>query len=128
MGFKDAGFLDRQQAAAKAKQAALEKFRAQPGPGDPEFLEREQARKAVIEAREKRSAEREAARIIREKELAEQRVRDALAAEQAAKEAAERAEQERRDAIEREKVLEGERKADRDARYAARKERQRKKR
>ena len=34
-GFKDASFLDRQAAAAAAKKAQLERFRAQPKADDP---------------------------------------------------------------------------------------------
>ena len=123
-GFKDAGFLERQQAAAKAKQAALEKFRAQPGANDPAVVERERARRAIAEAREARASEREGARLAREKEMAEQRIRAAALAEQAAREAAERTAREQREIADGEVALQAGRKAERDARYAARKARQ----
>ena len=118
-GYKDSNFNDRKEASAKAKQAILEKFRAQPGADDPAVIERQAARQKIIEAREVRAAERRAAR-------------EAEAARQAAAEAARRAEQAAREAeaaareAERrlaERKLEAERKAARDRRYAARKAR-----
>jgi hypothetical protein len=123
-GFKGTGFLERQQAAAKAKQAALDKFRAQPRADDPAVLERERARRAIVEAREARAGEREVARLAREKEMAEQRIRAAALAEQSAREGAERTAREQREIADGEVALEAERKAERDARYAARKARQ----
>ena len=95
-GFKDASFLDRRAAAATAKKAALERFRAQPGADDPAVAERQRARRAIVEARAARAAEREAARLARDKELAEQKARDAALAQKAAEEAAERASREKR--------------------------------
>ena len=45
--FKNDNFNDRLAAAANAKKAALERFRAaRPGPDDPAVLERQAARKA----------------------------------------------------------------------------------
>ena len=114
-------FRERQAASAKAKAALLEKFRAAPGPDDPERRARDEARVKIVEARDARAAEREAARIARERALAEEAAREAerrAAEERAAAEAAERAaclkaEEEARIATEQ--------KAARDARYAARK-------
>jgi hypothetical protein len=123
-GFKDAGFLERQQSAAKAKQAALKKFRAQPGADDPAVMERERARRAIAEAREARASEREVTRLAREKEMAEQRIREAALAEQNAQETAERTAREQREIADGEVALQAGRKAERDARYAARKKRQ----
>ena len=39
-GFKEPGFADRQKAAQQAKKDLLNKFRAQPGPDDPEVAKR----------------------------------------------------------------------------------------
>jgi hypothetical protein len=125
MSFRDLNFAERQAAAAKAKQALVEKFKAQPGPEDPAVMERKKAREAVIQARQEREREREAARIRREKEMAEQRAREAAEAARRAKEEAERKAIEAAEAEERERELELQRKAERDARYLARKERQR---
>jgi len=122
-------FADRQAAAAKARKAMAEKFiaNAKYDPADPAVIQREAKRKEIIEARKVRDAER--AKRKAEQEAAE-------AARQAAEEAA-RQEQLRLEAVAREAELqrqreeadrlEYERKLERDARYAARKERKKKK-
>ncbi len=51
---------DRLEAAAKAKQAMLEKFRTRPAADDPEVVARQEARQAISDARAARVAEREA--------------------------------------------------------------------
>jgi hypothetical protein len=96
-GFKEPSFADRQKAALKAKQDILSKFRAQPGPDDPEVKQRQ--------------AEREAQAAVRAK------AREAREAAQAAVQAAREKEEE----TARQAALEAEQKAKRDARYAARK-------
>ena len=123
-------FADRQAAAAKARKEMAEKFLANSkyDPADPAVIEREAKRKAILEARQVRDAER--ARRKAEEEAAE-------AARRIAEEAA-RQEQLRLEALAREaelqrkrdeeERLEYERKLERDARYAARKERKKKKR
>ena len=129
-GFKPQTAADRQTAAANAKKAMLEKFRAKPAPDDPAVLERQAAQKALIDAREARFAERkavkaaEAARIAAEQAEAVAR-KEAEAAEQAAylarkvnDAAAAQAEYKAR-AL----ALAAEQKAARDARYARRKAR-----
>ena len=113
---KQKDFGERLQASQSARQAMMAKFRQRPGPDDPAVSERRLARAAVSAAREGRLADRETKRLAEEAELAT--VREAHAADQAA--------QERRAAIEKEANdarLETERKAARDARYAARKAR-----
>ena len=107
---------ERLSAAAKAKQALLEKFRARPKPGDPAVMEREAARLATSQARDQRAAERKAVREAEGRRLAEEEARKA--AEEAARKAVEEAER-----AAQERALEAERKAARDARYAARKAR-----
>ena len=122
-------FTDRQAAAAKARKEMAEKFLANSkyDPADPAVVEREAKRKAILEAREVRDAERAKRKV--EQEAAD-------AARRAAEEAA-RQEQLRLEALSREadlqrqreedERLEYERKLERDARYAARKERKKKK-
>ena len=122
-------FADRQAAAAKAKKAMAEKFleKSKYDPNDPAVIEREARRKAILEARAVREVERA-------KHRAEQAA--AEAARKAAEEAA-RQEQLRLEALAREaeaqrrreeqERLEYEKKLERDARYAARKERKKKK-
>ena len=51
-GFKEPGFTDRQKASQNAKQSLLNKFRAQPGPDDPEVAKRRAEREAVAAKRE----------------------------------------------------------------------------
>ena len=122
-------FTDRLAAAAKARKEMAEKFlaNAKYDPADPSVIEREAKRKAILEARVVRDAER--ARRKAEQAAAE-------AGKRAAEEAA-RQEQLRLEALAREaefqrqreeaERLEYERKLERDARYAARKERKKKK-
>jgi hypothetical protein len=104
-GRGDDSFSERRDAALKAKQALLEKFRARPKADDPAVLERQAERLATGAAREKRAAERKVAR----EEAAARAV-----AERAAHEAEVKA---------RAIALEAEQKAKRDARYAKRKAR-----
>lgn len=118
-GFKDNNFNERSQAAAKARQAMLERFRAQPGPDDPAVIALREKQRQIAEAREQRAAERRAAREaeaarLRAEEAArllEQKAREAEAAKLAVEAAA------------RELARQAELKAARDARYAARKAR-----
>jgi hypothetical protein len=116
--FKGTSFDDRLSAAANAKKAELEKFRARSGTSDPAFAERQAARHAISVARDARTAERNVSRL-------------ASVAHDAAEKAAVEAEQTARDAevatqVAHDVALQAERKAARDARYAARKARPRK--
>jgi hypothetical protein len=122
-------FADRQAAAAKARKAMAEKFLANSkyDPTDPAVIEREAKRKAILEARKVRDVER--AKRKAEEEAAEAA---RLAAEEAARQEQLRLEALAREAElqrqrEEEERLEYERKLERDARYAARKERKKRK-
>jgi uncharacterized protein DUF6481 len=118
--FQHPDFGERLNAAATAKQAVLERYRAKVNSSDPQLLRKQAERLALVQARDARLAERKAAREA--EESAERAAREA-------REAAEKAEREEREARERvEKAawtaaLEEEKKAERDARYAARKAR-----
>ena len=112
--FKAPNFADRQQSAVKARQAALEKFKAKPGPGDPEF-DRRQAERLKIE--QDRKVRQEATRVAKVKRDAEEKAR--LAAEAIAKKAADEAAWLAQQAAEEAADIDA--KAKRDARYAARK-------
>jgi Family of unknown function (DUF6481) len=109
-GFKEPSFADRQKAAQQAKQNILNKFKAQPGPDDPEVKQRQAEREAQAAARAKAKEVREAAKA-EQKRLEEEAL--AAAAAQHAREKEEEAA--------RLTALEAEQKAKRDARYAARK-------
>ncbi len=121
LGYQRPDFRQRQIAANKAKSDQLAKFKISTSPDNPDLIERRAARQAIIEAREIRIAQREAARIAREKEAAEQA---ALEAERIAKterdaaEAAARAIQER---AAHEALLAAAEKSIRDTKRAARK-------
>ena len=116
-GFKEVSFADRQKAAQQAKKDLLNKFRAQPGPDDPEVAKRRAEREAIAANRERAKQERDAAKAE------EKRREEEAAAAEAARIAREREEEAQRLA-----ALEAEQKAKRDARYAARKDRGKKKR
>jgi hypothetical protein len=90
----------------------LNKFRSQPGVDDPAVIQRRAEREA-------QAAERAKAKLAREAAKAEQKLREAEAAVQAAAQLA----REKEEAATKEAALEAERKAARDARYAARKKR-----
>jgi hypothetical protein len=111
-GFKEPSFADRQKAAQEARQNILKKFRAKPGLDDPAVMQRQAER-------EGQAADRARAKLAREAAKAERQARDAAAAEQAAAQL----KREKEEAAAREVALEAERKAARDARYAARKKR-----
>ena len=112
-GFKkNDDFNERLSTAAKAKQATLEKFQARPRADEHAAVERQAARLATSQARDARKAARAAETARVEEEAIRQ------AAEDAARKAAAEAEK-----AAQEVTLEA--KSDRDARYAARKARQR---
>ena len=109
-GFKEPSFADRQKAAQEARKNILNKFKSQPGLDDPEVAKRRAEREA-------QAAERAKAKIARDAAKAEQKLRE----EQAAAEAVALIAREKEEALAREAELEAEKKAARDARYAARK-------
>ena len=122
-------FADRQANAAKARKEMAEKFLANSkyDPADPAILEREAKRKEILEARKvrdveraKRKAEQEAAEAVR-RAAEEANRQEQLKLEALAREAVAQREREEGDRLEYERKLE------RDARYAARKERKKKK-
>ncbi len=114
--FKGSTFKDRSDAAAQAKKALLESFQARPSIDDPAYKARMEQRRLVAEAREQRAT-------VRQRTKEEDAAR--LKAETAARLIAE-AEESARKATEtaaRDEAIRNERKAARDARYAARKAR-----
>jgi hypothetical protein len=128
--YREKDIFERRNAANDAKKALLERFKAKPAADDPKVLARQAERKAILEARAKRDEEKlrlKQERMVRE--AAEKAAREA--AEEAARREAEEkaaAEAKVREAEEAERIGrlladEAERKAKRDARYAARKSR-----
>jgi hypothetical protein len=128
--YREKDVFERRNAANEAKKALLERFKAKPAADDPAVLARQAERKAILEARAIREAEK--ARLKQEKlarEAAEKAEREAAAeAARIAAEEAAQAEAKLREAEETERIArlladEAARKAKRDARYAARKQR-----
>jgi hypothetical protein len=113
-GFKDLSFVERRNAAADAKRAALGKFREHAAA--PVTSERQKARTAA-------AADRAEANRLREIEKAEGKARDAQLAIEAERDAAVQVERALTEKANREAALQTERKTARDARYAARKAR-----
>ena len=107
-------FVERRNAATNAKKTALEKFRVHAG--DPGLAERQAERVAV-------AGERSSAKKAREIEKLERKARDAELAMEAKRAADAQAERTLAETASRELALQTERKAARDARYAARKAR-----
>jgi hypothetical protein len=114
MGFKQPDIFERQEAAIKAKKAALEKFRAKAA--DPALADRLTERMA-------HAAERQTIKSMRAAEKVENQSREAERTRQAEREEALQAERAKAEDAQRERELEAERKAARDARYSARKSR-----
>jgi len=107
---------ERQDAAAKAKKAALERLRAKPRPGEPAFVQQQADRMS-------QATERTVAKNARAAEKAEKKARDAQLREQADRSAAEKAVNDAAEKKARAVAQEAEQKAARDKRYAARKAR-----
>jgi hypothetical protein len=116
--FRQPGIGERLSAAASAKKVAQKSFRAGAGVNDPEVLRKRAKRLEQAQARDVRLTERK---------LAQETQDAAELAARNAKETTEKAVQEEREALERaaqasrRAALEQEKKAERDARYAARK-------
>jgi len=128
--YREKDIFERRNAANEAKKALLARFKAKPAADDPAVLAKQAERKAILDARAIREAEKQK---LKQERLARE------AAEKAAREAEEarlRAEAEAKAAQEAEMLAaqeaervaldladEAARKAKRDARYAARKSR-----
>lgn len=128
--YREKDFNERRTAASDARKALLDKFKTRPAADDPEVVAKQAERKAILEARAIREAEKERLKQERlaraAKERAEREAAEAEArriAEEAAREEATRREAEENERIARVLTDEAERKAKRDARYAARKAR-----
>jgi hypothetical protein len=119
MALKGSTFEDRRAAAAEAKKALVERFKARPPADDPEVLARAAERKAIQEAREIRQGERAKQKALEE----EARLREDEARKAAEAKAAEEAEAKAAEQAARDEAIRAERKAARDAKYAARKAR-----
>lgn len=120
MPFKGDKFADRAAAAAAAKRALVDSFKAaKPAPDDPAVLARQAERRAIAEARDVRAVERKKLKELEDlRRIAEDVARieaDRIRAEEEAARVA--------DAAVRDEAIKAQRKAERDAKYAARKAR-----
>jgi len=106
-------FNERLETAAKAKQALLEKMRANAPQNTPGFAERQAERIVLSDARDKRKAEAAERKRAEAAQKAEEAAAAALAAQRAAEEELNRKANE---AL----ALKAQQKAGRDAKYAAR--------
>jgi hypothetical protein len=123
-GFKLPDFADRRSASEQARRKALDKYKAMPKPGDPEFERRQAERLAAARQKAEREEAARTAKLIKEAEE-KAAIEAKLAAERAAEEAriaaqkaAEEAVWQERQRVEAEK--EEEMRLAREARYAAR--------
>src|SRR4051812_32052815 len=90
--FKGSTFKDRAETAAQARKALLEAFKSRPAADDPAFQARQEARRAVTEARQQRAAERQRMKAEEEARVrAETEARQKAEAEDAIRRAAEAA-------------------------------------
>jgi hypothetical protein len=129
--FNPANFSDRIKASASARAALIDKLKSRPGPDDPQVAARAAERRAIHDARLARQAEKERLRqelLAREAEEKRRREEEELAAAIAREEELERqrvaAEEARRERLKVSALTLAEQKDRRDARYAARKSRQ----
>lgn len=129
--YKQPTFADRRSHAETAKSALIERYRGRPGPDDPRMVALADRRRSVHEERlarqadRQRMAEEERARVAAALRLAEEQELAAALAQQAEVQAqVEAAQQARRDRLAASAMTTADQKASRDARYAARKSRQ----
>jgi hypothetical protein len=127
-GFKEKTFNDRLAEQAKARAALLERARAKDPTKDPEFAQRQAERKRIAEEREAREASRSEQKAAALRAEAERKVADEATRIETERFAAAEAERLKREEADKLVQLLAEQKAARDARYAARKTRQKGKR
>jgi hypothetical protein len=124
MPSKEPGFAERLQTSAKAKKVQLEKVRARAVTNDSQSAERQAARVDTAEARKIRTAERKQSNRTAAQEREAQRAAEKARQAQAVLEEKARKEAERAAQAEAAAALKKDQKVARDAKYAARKARQ----
>jgi hypothetical protein len=72
-GFKEQGFAERRQTAAKAKEKSLKKFEQRPSADDPVEREKRAARMATAEARKARATKREEEKTAKKPDSAKEK-------------------------------------------------------
>ena len=124
-GPQEKSFNDRLADQAKARTAQLERARAKSPANDPEFAKRQAERKRIADEREARVAARAADKAAEMEREAARKAADALAKVEAERLEAEEREKAKRAEADKLVQLLAEQKANRDARYAARKAKKR---
>ena|ERR1035437_9201935 len=124
MSRKEPGFAERQQTAAKAKQAQMEKIRAMVLANDAQSAERQAARVETARALQIRTAERKYATGVAAERKAAERVAEEAGQASAVAEEKARKDAERLAKAEADVALKKDQKIARDSKYAARKARQ----
>ena len=124
-GPQEKSFNDRLADQAKARTAQLERARAKSPANDPEFAKRQAERKRIADEREARIAARAAGKAAEMEREAARKAADALARVEAERLEAEEREKAKRAESDKLVQLLAEQKANRDARYAARKAKKR---
>jgi len=127
-GFKEKGFNDRLADQQKARQALLERAKKADPRNDPDFAKRQEERKRLADERDAREAAKAEARAAAVRAEQERKIAEEAARIEAERIAAEEAEKAKRAEADKLVQLLADQKAARDARYAARKERTKKKR
>jgi len=123
MGFKEETLAERNEKAAKARQAQLEKFRARATANESTRVERGAERAAVHAARETRMAGRKADKQAAAERVVQERAAAEVAKLEAEKQAFIAHEKETADNAARKIKAHADQKLARDERYAARKKR-----
>ena len=124
-GPQEKSFNDRLADQAKARTAQLERARAKSPANDPEFAKRQAERKRIADERDARVAARAADKAAEMEREAARKTADALAKVEAERLEAEEREKAKRAESDKLVQLLAEQKANRDARYAARKAKKR---
>ena len=124
-GPQEKSFNDRLADQAKARAAQLERARAKSPANDPEFAARQAERKRIADEREARIAARAADKAAEMEREAARKAAEALAKVEAERLEAEEREKAKRAESDKLVQLLAEQKANRDARYAARKAKKR---
>jgi hypothetical protein len=122
---KNQSLADRLATSNAAKQALLAKFKARPAVDSPEVLAKQAERARISRERELRTAERERAKREEAERLERQAQEERAAAEKASRAAVIAKEENDRAMVKKLLDYEADLKSKRDARYAARKQRQR---
>lgn len=124
MSITNNNYQDRLAASNAAREALIAKFKARPANDSPEMLAKQAERARIAADREQRKAERQQAKREEAERIEREQVAQAAAAEEAVNEARRAKEESDKALVKQMMEYEAHLKSKRDARYAARKARQ----